>query len=96
MKPKPKQASPVSFAQSIPTQKPIGPLYSLGGRMIVNMVILLGAFVVSFNITRSVVWHVTGYIPPVRCGSIAYEFQRQVAEGAMGWNTIGDSNAITR
>lgn len=69
-------------------------LYSRGDRIIANVVILLVSFGASFIIAKEVTWHVTGYIPPVRCGSVAAEFQRQVAEGAISWDTRQDSLSV--
>jgi hypothetical protein len=77
------------------------PLYSRGERIVMSIIASLIVFGFSFNVTRSVVWRVTGYIPPVRCGSVQAEFERQVAEGALRIDyahdtTIGDSNGVGR
>jgi hypothetical protein len=77
------------------------PLYSRGERIAISILASLVVFAFSFNITRSIIWRVTGYIPPVRCGSVAYEFERQVAEGALRIDyahdtTIGDSIGVKR
>ena len=94
MKPKPKQASPVSLQRTIPnTQKPTGPLYSRAALVVVNVVITLCAwgigFLLAYGLTRPPA-------PPICAADVwtVERFQTLSARAAMGQpdTTIGDSD----
>jgi hypothetical protein len=82
-KPKPGKLSLVRTIPNTQEPAPAPALYSRGERIVMSIIASLIVFGFSFNITRSIVWRVTGYIPPVRCQAVQYEFERQVAEGAI-------------
>ncbi len=80
---KPRQSC-IACTGSIPTQNQAPALlYSRGERILTWIVATYCALAVCFFIGREVVRVVTGYVPPVRCQAVQYEFERQVAQGAI-------------